>query len=442
MPEIQTQYIEIKSNGIFASIKIPESTNIGPGFLKIRKTGDPKLDFVETKLGKNISHSKNPNLFIKVSRWKYYLFTMRTIYEGEELTLDHTTLPWKRVKRKPVKIDSRKNPISIWKKDMNLKSISKEDFPSSWIKKYWFLEKIDGELNCLIYERNKDTVFLTRSDMMRMDLLVLEEYKNILDNSDITSIVIMGEGTAIKNGQILPFNNIQSILKTAYKNSENNNMYHHHPYDIFSINNRKQTGSWITRMEMIKSLFGSSKRIHPVRYIKGDIDKAWNIFIERPGIEGLVARNSQNFKIKQSFSFDLAIIGVGHTDMKSWGRGQISYLKVAFMNKKGEFVLATNVGTGFTVKNREKLYKWAHLNKVDEKNGELWVKPEVVAEVRWLRMRKIKMPTYRYIKNLGYKYIGDSSGYSLIQASLIGIRNDKKISIFDIGFRQIPMDLR
>lgn len=97
MPEIQTQYIKIRSNGIFASIEIPRSTNLGPGFLKIRKTGDPKIDFVETKLGKFINHSKNPNLFIKISRWKYYLFTSRIILKGEELTLDHTMFPWKKI---------------------------------------------------------------------------------------------------------------------------------------------------------------------------------------------------------------------------------------------------------------------------------------------------------------------------------------------------------
>lgn len=95
MPGIQTQYIEIRPNGIFASTRIPMSTNLGPGFLKIRKTGNPKMDFVETKLGKYINHSKNPNLSIKVSRWKYYIFTIRTIFRGEELTLDHTSLPWK-----------------------------------------------------------------------------------------------------------------------------------------------------------------------------------------------------------------------------------------------------------------------------------------------------------------------------------------------------------
>lgn len=95
MPEIQTQYIEIKPNGVFASINIPGYTNIGPGFLKIRRTGDPKKDFVGTRLGININHSKSPNLLIKVSRWKYYLFSSRTILKGEELTIDYNSLPWR-----------------------------------------------------------------------------------------------------------------------------------------------------------------------------------------------------------------------------------------------------------------------------------------------------------------------------------------------------------
>lgn len=441
MPEIQLQYIDIRSNGVFASIDIPSSTNIGSGFLKIRKTGDPKVDYVETRLGKNVSHSKSPNLFIKVFKWKYYLLTSRTIFKGEELTLDHTSLPWKKVKRKPIKIDSSKNPISIWKKEINLQSISKDNFPTELINRYYYLEKIDGELNCMIYKRNEGSVFLTRSDMMRMDLLVLDEYTNILDSSDINSLILMGEGTAIKNGRILPFNNIQSILKTAYRNSENDNMYHHHPYDIFSINGKRQTDDWGSKILYIKSLFKNSKRIHPIRYIKGDLNRAWETFTPRAGIEGLVARNGKNFKIKYSFSFDLAIVGVGHKSMRTWSRNQISYIKVAFMDRLGEFTMATNVGTGFTINDRENLFKWAQLNKIEEKNGEIWVKPTTIAEVRWLRIRKIKMPTYRYVKNVGYRYIGDKLGYSLIQPSMLGLRNDKKVSTFDIGFRQVPTNL-
>lgn len=442
MPEIQTQYLDVRSDGVFASMEIPPNTNLGPGFLKIKKTGDPKKDFVDTRLGKNISHSESPNLYIKAYLWKYYLFTSRTINKGEELTINQKLLPWKKIKRKPIKIDSSKNPIAIWKKELNLMSISKEDFPIDWVKRYYFLEKIDGELNCLIYEKNKDTVFLTRSDMLRSDLFVLEEYKNILDKINIDSMVIMGEGTAIKNGIILPFNRIQSILKTAYKNSENDNMYHHHPYDIFSINGKRQTGDWENRIKTIRDLFRGAKRIHPIRYIKGDLNKAWDKFITIPGVEGVVARNGKNFKIKQSFSFDLAVVAVGNTDMISWRKGQISYLKVAFMDKSGEFILATNIGTGFATKLREDLFKWAYINKIEEKDNELWVRPTMVVETRWLRMRKVNMPTYKYIETNGYSYIGDKPGYSLMQSSLLGIRQDKKISIFDIGFRQIPVDLR
>jgi hypothetical protein len=442
MPGIQLQYIDIRPNGVFASMDIPPSTNLGPGFLKIKKTGDPTKDYVETKLGKLISNSQTPNLFFKTVLWKYYLITNRLIYKGEELTLNHSLLPWKRQKRKPVKIDSSKNPIAIWKKEMNLTSISKEDFPIDWIKRYYFLEKIDGELNCLMYERDSDISFITRSDMMRTDLLVLDEYKNILDRSNFSSIVIMGEGTAIRNGVILPFNQIQSILKTAYKNSENDNMYHHHPFDIFSINGKRYTGNWESRVNIIRNLFKGSKRIHPIRYIKGDLNRAWDRFLTTFGVEGLVARNGKNFKIKKSFSFDLAIVAVGNTNMKSWSRGQISYLKVAFMNEPGEFILATNIGTGFTTKFREDLFNWAQKNKIEEKNNEIWVKPTTVVETRWLRIRNTNMPTYKYIPGRGYKYIGDKFGYSLMQSSLIGLRNDKKVSVFDIGFRQIPIDLR
>jgi hypothetical protein len=95
MPSIQLQYVNIKNNGVFSTTMIPKNTNLGPGFIKVKKTGDPKIDIAETKLGKYIKHSNDPNLFIKISRWKFYLFTRRDIKIGEELTLNHTMLPWK-----------------------------------------------------------------------------------------------------------------------------------------------------------------------------------------------------------------------------------------------------------------------------------------------------------------------------------------------------------
>lgn len=342
---------------------------------------------------------------------------------------------------RPTKIDSRINPISVWMKDINLRSISLDEFPRKLEKNYFFLEKIDGELNCFIYNKNSESYFLTRSDMMRTDLLVLDEYKNILDNTNIQNITILGEGTAIKNNRILPFNNIQSILKTAYRNQEYNKMYNHHPYDILSINGKRHTGNWYSKMTLIESLFKRSFRIHPVRYIKGDIDRAWFLFTDDPGVEGLIARDHKNYKIKKSFTFDLVVVAVGNTTMSSWNRNQISYLKVAFMNKSGEFSLATNIGTGFTTRTREDLFDFAQMNKIEEKNNEIWIKPKLIVETRWLRLRKINMPTFKYTLS-GYEYIGERPGYSLIQTSMKGIRSDKKVSIHDIGFRQIPENIK
>lgn len=99
MPSIQNNYFYIKSSrihgkGVFARIQLPINTNLGPGFVKIRKTGDPDRDYARTKLGKFINHSDYPNLDIKNIRWKYYIITNRSINEDEELTLDYNTIPW------------------------------------------------------------------------------------------------------------------------------------------------------------------------------------------------------------------------------------------------------------------------------------------------------------------------------------------------------------
>lgn len=94
MPSIQNQYFYIKHLEAHARVQLPMNTNLGPGFVKIRRTGDVHRDYAKTKLGKFISHSDNPNLTIRNIRWKFYLITNRSINEDEKLTIDYTTIPW------------------------------------------------------------------------------------------------------------------------------------------------------------------------------------------------------------------------------------------------------------------------------------------------------------------------------------------------------------
>ena len=144
---------------------MPQNTNLGPGFIKIKRTGNPDVDYNPTKSGKSIKHSDDPNVYIKISRWKYYFFTNQNISRGDEITLDFRKLPWKEFKEyfimKTTKgclnhILEQKVKIPIEKGDLGLSLDDSIEKYKDQIKggKKW--EETSQQLNTLeIFNKNK-----------------------------------------------------------------------------------------------------------------------------------------------------------------------------------------------------------------------------------------------------------------------------------------------
>ena len=97
MPEMQLKlvYEKLKMGGphLYAREKIKKGTNLGPAFLSRSKTGNPKSDFIRTKLGKYL-HQNHLfyNLKIKQSRYKFYVIAVENIDKDEELIVNY--YPW------------------------------------------------------------------------------------------------------------------------------------------------------------------------------------------------------------------------------------------------------------------------------------------------------------------------------------------------------------
>ena len=136
----------------------------------------------------------------------------------------------------------------------------------------------------------------------------------------------------------------------------------------------------------------------------------------RGGLEGVVAklkgslysnrRSTDWLKLKVTQSQEVAIIGFSPI---SNGAAQIGALHLAVYNGK-QFEYAGKVGTGFTSKMREQLFKMLSKDRVDSpaavgtprERDATWVKPKYVGEVaftEWTRDGRLRHPSFKGLRD-------------------------------------------
>lgn len=334
------------------------------------------------------------------------------------------------------------NYAMTWKKKSNFHQVSYEEFVTMHptLKGGVFMEKVDGMLGVLIY--GKDGIFFqTTTGAMITDIPALFEYKTFFEKMKIKEAIIPGELVAKRSGTILPFNETQSIVKRFHVEA-NKDLIYHYPLDVVSINgkniNFRQAVSFIIRS------FGKTQHISLPEISMGDLElfrKLYNDVKEKPGFDGVVARDidGKNYKIKFTGTIDLVVVGAGKEGMPAWNKGQVSYLLTAFIDKDGIFRTSSNVGTGFTESKRAALYKTINDLSLYKSNGEIYIKPFLIIEVKFFRYRITPTLTLQFEKNNNrYKVIGETKSITLSHPSFERIRQDKKPNRYDTRLEQIP----
>ena len=176
----------------------------------------------------------------------------------------------------------------------------------------------------------------------------------------------------------------------------------------------------------------------------GDLElfrKLYNDVKRKPGFDGVIAREvgGRNHKIKFTSTVDLVIIGAGKEGMPAWNKGQVSYLMTAFIDKKGLFRTSSKVGTGFTQTKRAALYKMVDDLSLYKSNGDLYVKPMLVIEVKFFRYRITPTMTYKFNSNTGrYEVAGEMKSVTFSNSTFERMRQDKKPTKYDVRLEQLP----
>lgn len=329
--------------------------------------------------------------------------------------------------------------IKKWKKDQNIESLTFNELKKRVKDKETIIEqKVDGQSAILSYNNNS-IKFGSLGGLIYTDLPVLKEIKKIFDKKDIHEAKIVGELAGMEKGEIIDFNDTQSLIKNP---DANKNRLHWFPYQILSINNKKYEDdfqSYKKYWPKIKKLFKSAEHVHPVGYMEDDLEKAWNKFVEEQKNEGIVVRTSDDkvYKAKPEYTYDLVIIAVGDKQKKNWEKDMIGNTLMAFMDNNRIFRTAGEVGTGWSDKESKELFNWAKKNKVEEDEHYIWVKPKKIMEIEWERSHIKEMPSYKFSDNK-YESVGKKLSGTIVKPRFIRYRTDKSVNPNDLRLSQIP----
>lgn len=333
-----------------------------------------------------------------------------------------------------------KNYALEWKKNINLKQIAYNDFISLPDKSGLYFEKVDGMLGFLVYD-NSNLFFQTTTGKTIENIPALLEYKTLFNKLGINEAKIAGELAARKANTLLPFNLTTSIVKTPTKGN-NADLIFHYPVDIVSLNgnpyNIKESTNFLSRNIGKIGL----PHISLVNYSYGHKDMFRSLYesiLEKQGYDGVVVRDygGKNYKVKFVNTVDLVIIGAGHTEMKAWQSKQVSYLLSSFIDKNGILRSSSKIGTGFTHASRTWFYDYIMKNKLYEKNGDIFVPPKLVVEMKYFRNRITDTPSYEY-QNNEFVPKGNMKSITFSHSSFERIRDDKQANLFDVRLEQVP----
>jgi ATP-dependent DNA ligase len=295
-------------------------------------------------------------------------------------------------------------------------------------------------LGMLNYNEGFPVFFQTTTGKEISDIPCAYEYEVLFKKLNIKNALIAGELVARIGGKIPPFNETQSIVKMNYVES-NKDLIYHYPYDIYSLNGRRFP--FAETMGFLHKYIGSVglQHVNLTKYAYGGPDAFRDLFNEvkgKSGFDGIVVRKgNKNYKVKFTDTVDLAVIGGGHEDMKAWSKGEISYLLTAFVDKDGLYRTSSKVGTGYTRDQRIKLFKYINENTLYKEKGEFFVKPKVVAEVKYFRSRVTPTPTLKFVNNR-YEASGTNTSVTLSMPSFVRLRDDKIVNKYDTRLEQIP----
>lgn len=317
-------------------------------------------------------------------------------------------------KKGDIKIEPlRPIPMMLAEKADSVKDIFNEgDFFS-------FEYKYDG-IRVQIH-KDKEKIKIFSRNLNDITEYLIDLVNKIKENfSSYENLILEGELVGFKeSGEIVPFQDLMSVI--FKKRKENLLDLRVFLFDILFLNSKDLTLTpYFKRMEILDKVKGNFERVKYI--IPKDIDDGENFYEKsiRDGFEGIVAKRLSSvyqsgrrgklwFKLKKVETLDLVILKA------FWGYGRrlnwlSDYMLYCLSEDKKSFLPLGKTFKGLTDEEFEEMTKKLIEIKIEDIDGGVVVKPEIVVEVGFEDIQKSK------------KY---ESGFALRFARILRIREDK-----------------
>ncbi len=290
----------------------------------------------------------------------------------------------------------------------------------------WSFEpKLDGVRALSFIQRGKVSIFSRRGlDSTKQYPSIAEELWEQVE----PEMVLDGEIVAFDDNGVPSFQEIQLRLnlmrESDIKRAESQVPVSYYVFDILYAGGYDLRGARLEqRKRLLRQLLMPAERVRLVEHFEQDGEVAYRVAVEH-GLEGLLAkrqdstyesgRRSKNWmKIKSTKEGEF-VIG-GYTEGGGWRAGTFGSLLLGYYDDAGRFVYAGHVGTGFNDKTLKMLKERLEALRTGErpfaeepsrsgmafgrpKNMPVaWVKPELVAQVRyaqWTKDGMLRAPSF------------------------------------------------
>jgi len=313
---------------------------------------------------------------------------------------------------------------------------------------YHVSTKLDGHFYVLHYSKGETPFFINPKGKKVEETKLVKAAQELLDKTDIEQCLIPGEIYLKSDGRTRAFN-----LTKALTDADENLAFA--AFDSIEIDNSPSyTKTTEESIKELEELFPSKGKVHLVDYqvvnSRNDISQLFKEAVDINEQEGLVVKTEQyTYKVKPKYTFEAVIVGFADSDGDRVG--MFRDLLLAMLLPNGSFQLVGHLHHGFDDNERKALsgemlkdiVPSQYIEVARNKTAFQFIKPTRIIEFSCLDIitedskGAIGKMNLSYDEKSGYSINSISNSVSFTIANFVRFRDDKNVSIEDIGFKQL-----